>query len=80
MDRCDRRRVPFRVAAAAALDHRAVVAFSYDHGIDPTEDPVWEVPWLFDFDAPVTSETALAVEVRIEFDGDDATGSDPNSG
>lgn len=56
--------------AAAALDHPEVVAFNYEHGIDLNEDQIWEVPWLFDFDATVASETPIDVELRVEFDGD----------
>lgn len=56
--------------AAATLDHPEVVAFNYEHGIDLNEDRIWEVPWLFDFDASVESETPLRVEIRFEFDDD----------
>jgi DNA-binding transcriptional ArsR family regulator len=56
--------------AAATLDHPEVVAFNYEHGIDLNEDRIWEVPWLFDFDASVESETPLRVEIRVEFDDD----------
>jgi hypothetical protein len=54
---------------AAVLDHPAVVAFCYDHGVDVREAPVWDLDWLFDGDASVTSEEPLRIEFAIERDG-----------
>ncbi|WP_423743754.1 helix-turn-helix domain-containing protein (plasmid) [Haladaptatus sp. SPP-AMP-3] len=53
------------------LEHPAVVAFHYDHGIDLTDYPVWELEWPRPGNARIVSEDPLLVECVIELDGDE---------
>ncbi|NHN46014.1 helix-turn-helix domain-containing protein [Halostella sp. JP-L12] len=36
----------YSVVGAVVLDHPAVVAFHYDHGVDLRETPLWELDWI----------------------------------
>ena len=61
----DCRRCPERATSslgAALLDYPAVVAFHWEHGIDVREARSWELDWLHDDHALVTSEDPLRIE------------------
>ncbi|MGB9964295.1 ArsR/SmtB family transcription factor [Halobacterium hubeiense] len=53
-------------AAAVALDHAAVVAFYYEHGLDVRTVPVWEVDWLHG-----ATRAGDAARVTVDVDGDE---------
>ena len=58
------------VAGAAVVDHPAVVAFLHDHGVDLAETYLWELDWLFDAHATVTSEDPLRVAITVAYEDD----------
>ena len=47
-----------------------VVSFHHDHGIDLTETPIWELPWLRDEETTVLSREPWQVRSVVELDGD----------
>lgn len=53
------------------LQYPAVVAFHYDHGIDPGRDSAWELEWLGEDDARIVSNDPLLVEYTVELGGDE---------
>ena len=64
---CERCGGTFRgTAAAVALDHAAVVAFYYEHGLDVRTVPIWEVDWLHD-----ATDDGDAARVTVALDGDE---------
>lgn len=53
------------------IRHPAVVSFYYDHGVDVTDLPYWELRALTrDVDETVTAEDPLTVTITIERGGD----------
>lgn len=48
----------------------AVVAFHQNHGVDLTETPIWELPWLRDEETTVLSREPWQVRSVVELDGD----------
>lgn len=50
--------------------HPAVVTFHYDHDIDLTETPIWELPWLRNNETRVLSREPWRVRSVMELDGD----------
>jgi DNA-binding transcriptional ArsR family regulator len=48
----------------------AVVAFHYDHGIDLTETPIWELPWLRDEQNEIIARDPWRVKSIVRIDGD----------
>lgn len=55
---------------AYLLYHPAVVAFHHDHGVDLTETPIWELPWLRDEETSVLSREPWQVRSVVKLDGD----------
>ncbi|WP_458208469.1 DUF7351 domain-containing protein [Haladaptatus sp. NG-SE-30] len=53
------------------LQHSAVIAFHYQHGIDLAEHTLWELDWLLDNDPEIVSDEPLLVEYTIEFADDE---------
>ncbi|WP_227374810.1 ArsR/SmtB family transcription factor [Haladaptatus halobius] len=53
------------------LQHPAVVAFHYDHGIDLGRDSAWELEWLGEDDARIVLDDPLLVEYTVELGGDE---------
>ncbi len=56
--------------SAAMLDHPAVVAFHYQHGVDLRAQPTWTLEWAHDRRTAVESEDPVRVTVSYELDGD----------
>lgn len=53
------------------ISHPAVVSFYYDHGVDVTDLPYWEIRALArDLDETVTAEDPLTVTIAVEMSGD----------
>lgn len=52
------------------LFHPVVVAFHHDHGIDLTETPLWEIPWLRDEQTDILSREPWRVKSVVELGGD----------
>lgn len=65
---------------AALLDHPAVVAFHWDHGIDLRERPTWTLPWMHDDYATVESEEPVRVRVVVELGDDEAKAANEDEG
>jgi hypothetical protein len=55
---------------AHLLTETLVLAFHYEHGIDPLERRIWELEWPVEPSAEVVEEDPLRAEVSLEFDGD----------
>ncbi|WP_458204986.1 DUF7351 domain-containing protein [Haladaptatus sp. NG-SE-30] len=55
---------------SALLDHPAVVAFHWEHGIDLRDVPTWSLEWLASDHVVVESEQPLRVRLSVELDGD----------
>ncbi|SIR52433.1 Helix-turn-helix domain-containing protein [Haladaptatus litoreus] len=55
------------------LQHPAVVAFHYEHGINLREQSAWELEWLIENEAEIIAEIPLLVEYTVELDGDELT-------
>ena len=53
------------------LDHPAVVAFHYEHGVNVTETPSWELAWLREGSATRVGEDSLRARVTVRVDGDE---------
>ncbi|MFC6963670.1 winged helix-turn-helix domain-containing protein [Halocatena marina] len=67
-ERCTNRTV--NSVGAYLLYQPIVVAFHHDHGIDVTETPIWEIPWLRDEETTVLSREPWCVQSVVELDGD----------
>lgn len=52
------------------LNHPTVIAFHHEHGIDLSETPVWELPWLREEEITVLSREPWQVKFAFELDGD----------
>lgn len=55
------------------LQHPAIVAFHYDHGIDLTKDSLWELEWPRPENATILSESPLVAACTVTLDGDELT-------
>ncbi len=67
-ERCTNRSV--NSVGVYLLYHPAVVAFHYDHGIDLTETPLWELSWLHEQETTVVSRDPWQVQFSSEINGD----------
>lgn len=52
------------------LSHSAVYAFHHNHGINLSETPLWELPWLREENLTVLSRDPWRIETALELDGD----------
>lgn len=65
-ERCTNRSV--NSVGGYLLYHPIVVAFHHDHGIDLTETPIWELPWLRNEETTVLSRNPWRVRSVVELD------------
>ncbi|WP_266079040.1 ArsR/SmtB family transcription factor [Haladaptatus caseinilyticus] len=70
-DRCNDH--AFGSIGSYILQHPAIVAFHYEHGIDLGEESAWELEWLIENEAEIIAEKPLLVELTVELAGDELT-------